>query len=227
MELLDLEKAQLFLILAVPGIVILYMRSQFLTGRMLSLTEGFIAYVTVSLVYYALALPAFDWLQERTGIAATALWFLIVLVGPAIVGALLGLNVRKGWWQKILRRTGISTVHPISAAWDWWFSGVEACWVMASLKDGTRWAGYLGTNSFMSSNPSERDIYIEQVYELDSKDQWTRRHSSVWIAHGEIQSLEFWPDVDPHQRRKDNHERQEAATTQAARSSFARRVSPD
>lgn len=202
MELLDLEKAQLFLVLAVPGIVILYMRSQFLTGRMLSLTEGFIAYVTVSLVYYALALPAFAWLQERTGIAATALWFLIVLVGPAIVGALLGLNVRKGWWQKMLRRFGISTVHPISAAWDWRFSGGEACWVLAILKNGTRWAGYLGTNSFMSSDPAERDIYIQQVYELDSKNQWTPRDSSVWIAHGEIQSLEFWPDRKTQQQEK-------------------------
>ncbi|SNT08354.1 DUF6338 family protein [Sphingopyxis indica] len=202
MELLDLEKARLFLVLAVPGIVILYMRSQFLTGRMLSLMEGLIAYVTVSLVYYALVLPAFAWLEQRTGIAAAALWFLIVLAGPAIVGALLGLNVRKGWSQKVLRRLGISTVHPISAAWDWRFSGGEACWVLAILKNGTRWAGYLGTNSFMSSDPSERDIYIQQVYELDSKSQWTPRDSSVWIAHGEIQSLEFWPDGKTQQQEK-------------------------
>jgi hypothetical protein len=67
--------------------------------------------------------------------------------------------------------------------------------VHVKLKDGTKWAGHLGQGSFSSTDPSERDLYIEDVY-LTGKDdkKWTKRGSGVWIAHGEIQTIEFWPE---------------------------------
>jgi hypothetical protein len=43
--------------------------------------------------------------------------------------------------------------------------------------------------------PNERDIYIGEVYLRDpGTGAWTPKGSGVWIAHGEIQSLEFWPE---------------------------------
>jgi hypothetical protein len=50
----------------------------------------------------------------------------------------------------------------------------------------------LGSKSFISSSPQERDILIEQVYTIDDNDKWIERDSSVLITHGEIQSVEFW-----------------------------------
>lgn len=106
----------------------------------------------------------------------------------------MGLNIRKGWTKKLLMKARINTIHPVNAAWDWRFGDCPSCYVLAVLKDGTKWAGYLGSQSFMSSDPSKRDIFIEKVYEIDREtDVWTARRSSVWIAHGEIQALEFWP----------------------------------
>ncbi|OYU34367.1 DUF6338 family protein [Novosphingobium sp. PASSN1] len=194
MELLDLEKLRVFLVFAVPGIVILYMRAQFLTGRIPALAEGIVAYITVSLVYYALALPLMSHVQAASGFAQSLLWIFVVIVGPALVGAALGLNVRKGWLQWLLAKFGISTVHPVNSAWDWRFAGTKSSWVLAILKDGSRWAGYLGGGSFLSSDPAERDLFIQRVYELDESNNWLARESGVWIAHGEIQSLELWPD---------------------------------
>ncbi|MPT48386.1 MAG: hypothetical protein E2598_08195 [Sphingobium sp.] len=193
MDLIDLDKAQLFLVLAVPGIVILYMRGQFLTGRALPSSDGLMAYITVSLVYYPIALPAFVWLQGLTNLAAATVWILTIFIVPAAVGILLGMNARKGWLQYILRKLGMGTVHPINSAWDWRFVDCKSCWALVILKDGTKWAGFLGTESFMSSDPAERDIYIQQVYEIDKSNNWLPRTSGVWIAHGEIQSIEFWP----------------------------------
>lgn len=193
--LADPEKLRLFLLFAVPGIVALYVRSQFLTGRMPPIAEGIVAYVTLSLIYHAAIFPILNslYLEPVVGWRWIA-WFILLFILPALLGALLGANVRKGWTKGLLTRVGINTVHPVNAAWDWYFGGCKECWVLVVLKDGTKWAGYLGQRSFMSSDPSERDILIENVYELDSKtDAWTPRPSSVWIAHGEIQSLEFWP----------------------------------
>ena len=44
-------------------------------------------------------------------------------------------------------------------------------WVLVTLKDGTRFAGYCGPQSFISSDPAEHDMYIEQTYDLDADHQ--------------------------------------------------------
>lgn len=191
----DPEKLQVFLFFVVPGIVALYVRAQFLTGRMPPLADGIVAYVILSLIYHAIILPIYGTVFFRSTFQWKAgAWLLLLFILPASIGALLGLNIRKGWIKGILKKARISTVHPVNAAWDWRFGDCGHCYVLAVLKDGTTWAGYLGPESFMSSDPRERDIFIQQVYEVeDETHKWTPRPSSVWIAHGEIQTLEFWP----------------------------------
>lgn len=186
----------MFLMFAVPGIIALYFRGQFLTGRLPPLGEGAIAYVILSLVYQALCYPLSKTLFDSAWASGWRWlgWFVFIFVVPAIIGLLLGLNIRKGWLKGLVNKCGFSTIHPVNCAWDWRFGQCEECWVIAVLKDGTKWHGYMGADSFMSSDSSERDLFIEKVYQCDSEGKpWTPRSSSVWIAHGEIQSLEFLP----------------------------------
>ena len=193
--LADPASLQFFLLFAAPGFVALYVRSQFLTGRMPPIAEGISAYVTLSLIYHAALFPILPslYLEPVVGWRWGA-WFGILFIFPALLGASLGLNVRKGWTKWLLTKAKINTVHPVNVAWDWRFGECKECWVLVVLKNETKWAGFLGERSFMSSDPSERDIFIEKVYEIDGKtDVWTARDSSVWIAHGEIQTIEFWP----------------------------------
>lgn len=171
----------------------MYVRSQFLTGRMPALSEGIIAYTTLSLIYQAALLPLNTYLIEAGFVLENSIiglyWILVIFIMPSIIGGMLGLNIRKGWTKKLLLNLKINTVHPVDTAWDWHFGNCQL------LKDGTKWSGYIGEKSFMSSNPSERDIYIEKVYNVSSKtDEWTPRESGVWISHQEIQTIEFWPE---------------------------------
>lgn len=195
-ELLTPEKLSLFLMFSVPGIIALYFRSQFLSGRLPPLAEGAVAYITLSLVYQALSYP----LSKNLFYAAPLDlwhwigWFAFIFVFPAMIGILLGLNIRKGWAKRLIAKFGIATIHPVNSAWDWRFGQCEECWVIAVLKDGTKWYGYLSEKSFMSSDSNERDIFIDQVYQSEGEGTpWTARQSGVWIAHAEIQSLEFLP----------------------------------
>ena len=67
-------------------------------------------------------------------------------------------------------------------------------WVLVTLKDGTRFAGFCGSESFMSSDPTERDIYIQRIYDIDDENKWSPRgDNGVLIAAGEVQTIEFWP----------------------------------
>ncbi|AHE55039.1 DUF6338 family protein [Sphingomonas sanxanigenens] len=185
-----------FVLFAVPGIVALYVRAQFLTGRMPPLGEGIVGYVILSLIYHAAIFPFASSFYATPSVRGwyAAGWFSLLFLGPAILGFALGLNIRKGWSKKLLSYLKINTIHPVNSAWDWRFGDCKECWVMAVLKDGTKWYGYLGTDSFMSSDVAERDIFIQHVYDYEGNDKpWTPKNTSVWIAHGEIQSLEFWP----------------------------------
>lgn len=196
-QMLSPDNIKTFLFFVVPGIIALYIRAQFMAGRIPPISEGIVAYATVSLVYHALAYPLAASLYSGGDISGWLAfwWFVLIIVGPASLGLILGLNVKRGWMKALLARAGIATVHPVDCAWDWHFSTCKESWVLVVLKDGTKWGGFLGKNSFMSSSNSERDMFIEKVYEIRDDSPWEARTSSVWIAQGEIQSIEFWPNT--------------------------------
>lgn len=195
-DLLKPEVLALFLVFTVPGVIALYFRAQFLSGRMPPVAEGAIAYIILSLVYHAMAFPlarslyATNRIDGWFGIG----WFALLFAAPAALGIVLGLNVRKGWTKSLVNRFGINTIHPVHSAWDWRFASAKECWVIVTLKDETVWYGYLGTGSFASSDSAERDLFIEHIYNFsDEGEPWTPRNSSVWLAHGEIRSIEYLP----------------------------------
>lgn len=195
-EILKPETLSLFLVFTVPGIIALYFRAQFLSGRIPSAADGALSYITLSLAYHAIAYPIARPLYVAGSIEGWygVWWFSLIFVGPTLLGMILGLNVRKGWTKKLINRFGLNTIHPVNSAWDWKFGHCPECWVIVTLKDDTKWYGYMGLNSFMSSDPTERDLFIEHVYQMEGEGQpWTPRNASVWISHGEIQSLEFIP----------------------------------
>ena len=131
---------------------------------------------------------------QQSGVGKAIGWFTLIFVGPAILGLVLGINIQKNLFRRLLQRCGLHLVHAIPTAWEWKFSAMPPQWVLITLKDSTRFAGYCGPQSFISSDPAERDMYIEQIYDLDADYQWVNvGRKEVPIASGEIQTIEFWP----------------------------------
>src|SRR3546814_764891 len=119
----------LFLLLAfaVPGLVIEFVRSQFITGRVHKGPEKLLHYLTLSAVNYAvfswaiyLAITS-DYLARHDGLAALT-WLLVILVGPAFLGVLSGYNTQRGWLRRLFQHAGLQPVHVMPTAWDWQFS---------------------------------------------------------------------------------------------------------
>ena len=195
-DLKSLDNLLLILGFLVPGLIVLFVRSQFITGRRPPHAAALLSYLTVSIIYYALALPLVDFvlsIQEPGYLKALA-WFGLVFVGPAIFGLLLGINVQQGLLRRFLRWCRLNPVHVMPTAWDWKFGGMKDEWVLVTLKDGTRFAGFCGQHSFMSSDPTERDIYIQWIYDIGDDNKWSSRgDTGVLIAAGEIRTVEFWP----------------------------------
>ena len=194
----SLGDLHLFLGSLVPGLIILFVRSQFVTGRHLSPSAALLSYLAVSFIYHALALPfvlAFAPSIHEPGYVKVLSWYALTFVGPAVFGILLGVNVQRDWFRRVLQRCCLNPVHPMPTAWDWKFGGnSQYQWVLVTLKDDTRFAGFYGPESFSSSDPDERDIYLERIYDIDDKANWSPRgENGVLIASDEIQTIEFWP----------------------------------
>jgi hypothetical protein len=191
-EILSLEQLTLIAAFIVPGLVALFVRAQFLTGRIDS-KDSVLTLFAISLVWYGISAP----FVATLNVGATAKhqqvgsWFGWIIVGPAIFGSLLGLNASKGWTRRILSKLGIRVVDVMPTAWDKTFGRLEACWVLVTLKDGSKIAGFCGPGSFASSDPKERDIYIERMYGLGENDVWQEiANRGVLVPSGEIRCIE-------------------------------------
>lgn len=181
--------------LLIPGFVALGVRSQFMRGFSPSQSkENLVIYLAFSSVYDTLVVRFIEpeWMTDST------IWFLVIfIIVPAIIGLLLGINVQRNFIRGALSRIGIFTTHAFPTAWDWVFSrGVSEQLVLVTLKDGTQFSGLFGLESFASSIPNERDLYIQWLYDIDEEGIWIpvdEEGKGVLISASEISTVEFWP----------------------------------
>ena len=198
------ENFYLILVFIVPGVVALFVRSRFITGRSPSLQENLLTFLVLSLVYYSFTLP---FIEKALGVrepwlARASIWVILILIGPALFGFVLGVAAQKEWATRLANKLGLSIVHVIPAAWDWRFSKVPrgGIFIMATLANGERIAGFFGSNSFASSDTAERDLYIEEEYEVTDDGEWMSRPEKVGILIPvkEIKYIEFWQTQTEH-----------------------------
>jgi Family of unknown function (DUF6338) len=180
----------------VPGYIIGTVRSLFLTGRRSIKPEAQVfEALGLSAVNLVICYPIVAYLVERAGPStwlAHMSWLVVLIAIPVLAGVCLGTAARNGWAQSLLHQVGLAPVHAMPTAWDWKFAQCQPSWVLVTLTDGTKFAGYCGAGSFMSSEPSERDLYIEAAFDVADDNQWHQKRSGVYISHGQISTIECW-----------------------------------
>lgn len=132
---------------------------------------------------------------------AIPVWLWVGLIAPMGLGLLVGWMANRAAGRnqvgnRLLGLLGLSFVNPIPTAWDFKFSKAGSRWVLVTLKDGSRVAGLWGEKSFASSFAGERDLYLQRTYlvSAEAEKPWAEVANSdgVYIAPGEIRSIEFW-----------------------------------
>ncbi|MDP9397508.1 MAG: DUF6338 family protein [Actinomycetota bacterium] len=87
-----------------------------------------------------------------------ALWALVLLfLIPAGLAALNFLRLRRGWTLRL-------TYDPTPRAWDYAFRDIDPTYVRVLTTEGVWLGGWYGPNSFASSYPEPREIYIETAH---------------------------------------------------------------
>lgn len=189
-DLKSAETVQIVVYLVVPGLIVLFVRSRFLTGRMQKPSDAVLPYFVVSLIYWT-CLSTLG--ISPASLAASPGWSSVaVLVAPTILGFLLGLNARFDLVRRLLRKVRINPAHATATAWDWKMSRATECFVIVTLSKGERIAGFFGANSFASSDPAERDLFLEKIYEIPEEGPWREiPEKGLLLRPGEIRYIEF------------------------------------
>lgn len=191
MEVWQIDKAILFLVLFVPGFISLKIYDLLIAGE----RRDFSSSITEAIGYSFINFALLSWLIVLIHIQKFYIyhlfWYsifliLILFVFP-VIWPILFIWIRK--------RLGRYVAHPIRKPWDWIFGQGKAYWIIVHLKDGRRIGGKFDNKSFASSDPAEEQIYLEEVWKLDSAGGFispVERSSGIIVLQDEISMIELF-----------------------------------
>lgn len=192
---------QFYLLLAfvVPGFVLHSVRAVFILSRAQSADMNLLRFMTLSAINYAVASPLIYLLVTADASDPKLLtsigWFGVLLVCPAALGVLWTFSEKKGLLRSLLNRIKLTPINPVPTGWDWQFGRMEdPHWILVTLTDGSQVAGYFGGESMASSDPEERDVFIELVYQIPSGGgAWIpcKDSKGILISKDRISHIEF------------------------------------
>ena len=196
---MTLNSAQtLFLTLAflVPGFIIDSVFSKFVPRQRPESFVAFLRYLTFSCLNWVLwCWPVYWVIFEGVSALVTFLcWVLVTIVSPIAIALLLSYAHQRQWLRWLADKARLRVIHTTPTAWDYVFSRQEPSLVQITLANGTQIRGDYSYGSFSSSDPSHRDIYVEQVCRLDGQ-EWKplRRGTSVLVTSRSIEYIQFMP----------------------------------
>lgn len=125
------------------------------------------------------------------------LWIIsivIIFLSPIVIALIIILLNKYEISRRICEYFSLPSIDTDPSAWDFKFKQMQGEWVLITLRDKRIVAGFIGKNSFVSSNTKERDLYIDEVYNIGENNIWSKeeRTNGIWIKGEEIISIEFF-----------------------------------
>lgn len=192
MDILDKGKLLLFVLFIMPGFISMRVYRLFHPSTDSDTSKIIIDVVSYSCINCSLLLVPI-YLIENYSVFLThpilyyIFYFFALIIIPVMLPIILlfirNINIIK----KVLP-------HPMGRAWDYFFSTRQQCWILVTLKNGKKYGGFYGSNSFASSSPEPEQIYLEKHWALDEDgdfDHELKDTLGIVILTNDIESLEF------------------------------------
>lgn len=159
-----------------------------------STQDRIIAYAAVSALYFASINPLIALIGLTPDGYPALRGFLVYALIPLVIGLVWALIASRGWLDPAWRLMGLRVLHNTPNSWDYAFGVVGPdTFIVATLRNGMQIAGKYGEGSFASTDPSERDILIGEVWNLEDG-TWTEPSApkSILLCGRDVQTVEFF-----------------------------------
>ncbi|MBI9038512.1 MAG: hypothetical protein JEY97_10295 [Bacteroidales bacterium] len=193
MEIFELDKIVLFIIFFIPGFISMKVYHLMIASEKINFSESLGEAIAFSSINYAalswliILIDKYDLVNNNFALYILLVIF-IIFIAP-IIWTIIFVWLSK---SKKLRKYILS---PIKNPWDYYFEKNKSCWVIVNLKNGERIGGVYSSKSFSSAFPNKEQIYLEQLWEIDTKGNFLRkidRSDGIIIIDDEIKSVEFY-----------------------------------
>lgn len=193
MDIWQIDKMVLFLILFIPGFISLKIYDLLVSSERRNYSQSLFEVISYSAINFA----ALSWLiifihSDNFYTKYIEVYFLSIFVILFIAPILWPFLILKLLSWKLVAKL---IVHPVRKPWDYVFSKKEPYWMIIHLKDGRKIGGKFDDKSFASSNPSEEQIYLEEVWKLEGDgtfSEMVERTKGIIILSDEILSVELF-----------------------------------
>lgn len=187
------------LLFVVPGLIIDSVLRKFIPLKSSVAESSYLRLLIFSCYHYGLyATPIYyafiNNFHKSFPVLTVCLFLLIMFVSPLIIGFLIVYVRSKNYQEWFVKKFNVKPIKSIPVAWDYFFSETAGTFVRAYFKDGTIVNGQFGSSSYASSLPTERDLYLESIYEVDEDGNWevTQNSRGMLIKAEEIKAVEFF-----------------------------------
>jgi len=193
MEILNIENLVVLTIFFVPGFVYLKAYRLFIAETRTDFSKdlyeaiGF-SFLNAILFSYPIYLIHYvNLIGNYPFLYFLSLAFMII-VSPILFALIFQKISKKKWFGRFM-------INPTKSAWDSFFSKRESYFVIVTLKNGRKIGGKYGKNSFSSTYPNPKELYLEELWELNKKNGFKKieaQTEGILITEQEISTIEFY-----------------------------------
>jgi hypothetical protein len=193
--------ADLYFVIAifVPGFIYAAVLSKFVPRHESTLREFVLLRLfTATAFNYAVCSPIIyllvtDSIFVNKPAAQGIAWLAVIFVAPVLLALIAAGASQQGLLETFSRSLKLRPISPIPTGWDWIFGRTDPCYVLVTLRDGSKVAGYFGTQSMASSDRTCRDLYLEDAFVPLDEGPWRQVEGSkgIYIEGSQIAVIEF------------------------------------
>ncbi|WP_156964087.1 DUF6338 family protein [Trabulsiella guamensis] len=166
MDIWDFGKVFVFVLFVVPGFISIKVYEAIHPSVKKESSKLIIDAVAYSCINYGIwFLPAYFAEKCDLFVYSPFLYYLLYLSVFLISPLLLPVVLHKLRFSRFFKSR---LPHPIGRPWDFFFRNAPACWVVITLKDGSKIGGLYSGNAFASSSPEPEQIYLNESWHINS-----------------------------------------------------------
>lgn len=192
MEFFDVEKILLLVLIFVPGFVFLKAKKVFIAQHRTDFSKDLYEAIGISLINFVFFSPLLYYCYSNKDIVTDNIYMfltaglLLTLIFPIFESYFFSKILKSNFIKKHFRTAN-------KKPWDDFFEEKKSYWVIVTLKNGNTIRGLYSTKSYVSEFPEKHEIYLEKVYLLDEKNNFSKKNrtAGIIIVEDEISTIEF------------------------------------